>query len=384
MTRRLFPNPFSGRRAPIALTSYFLLSPEVFLKLLGAPMSAIWRELGKDSLAKSMEYHRRRGQPPSHRLCNELLAVIPAGFGMREAFQCALDAARNGDESALNLLVARGMWATFLDGHHKGAPIDEYSYANRYVLGLEAALVEPVRLIREGEFPLVTRALEGAELTEPLLSPDMSSALEAVTSEQQLGPVQWAITLETALSHLAAWNASLEGKRGDFPVGDITPLFEGPAGHRGAPGPKFYRLLMDATKQDSMMALVNRLSDERGPHRVDLNVETLKRWSSGETLPEQGLIKLIVKKCCPDQEERILNLLWATRYLTLLGFVTENLLARMARRIDALGPTELFAPWPTFPFGCDSFQSWCQKRYPFWYRYHQGLLAAGERSPAAS
>lgn len=384
MTRRLFPNPFSGRPAPIELTSYFLLSPDVHLKLSGVSMSAAWRELGKESLVKSFEYHRRRGQQPPDRLCDALLEVLPAGSGIREAFQSALEAARGGDETALNLLVARGKWATFIDGFYKEEPIQAYSYANRYVVALEAALVEPVRLIREQDFVGVTRAMESNELTALLLSAEMSHALATVTSEQRLRPVQWAISLETALSHLAAWNVSIEGKRGDAAPGDISSLFEGPGGRRGTPGPQFYRVLMRATQQRSMMGLVNCLSDARGSPSVPLAVETLKRWSAGMTLPEEALIQRIAKKCCPDHEKRLLSLLWAARYLTLLGFVTENLLARMAPYVDAPGAAELFAPWPKFPYGQSSFQSWCQQRYPFWYRYHQGRLAAGERCPAAS
>lgn len=385
MTRRLFPNPFSGRQAPITLTSYFLLSPDVHLKLSGVPMSAAWRELGKESLVKSFEYHRRRGQPPPDKLCDALLEVLPAGSGIREAFQSALEAARGGDEAALSLLVARGKWATFIDGFYKEAPIQAYSYANRYVVALEAALVEPVRLIREQDFLGATRAMKSDELTAPLLSPEMSYALAAVTSQQRLGPVQWAITLETALSHLAAWSVSIEESRGDTTGGEISALLDGPAGRTGAPGPQFYRVLMRATQQGSMMGLVNRLSDARGSSpSVQLAVETLKRWSAGRTLPEDGLIQRIAKKCCPDQEERLLRLLWVARYLTLLGFVTENLLARMVPHVDAPGAAEVFAPWPTFPYGQSNFQSWCQQRYPFWYRYHQGRLAAGERCPAAS
>lgn len=384
MTRRLFPNPFSGRRAPIALTSYFLLSPEVHLKLSGVPMSAVWRELGKESLVKSFEYHRRRGQPPPDKLCDALLEILPVGLGIRETFQSALDAARGGDETALNLLVARGEWATFIDGFYKGAPSEEYSYANRYVVALEAALVEPVRLIREQDFLGVTRAMKCDELTAPLLSPEMSFALAAVTSKQHLGPVQWAITLETALSHLAAWSVSIEERRGNIAGGDISALFDGPGGRSGIPGPQFYRVLMRATQQGSMMGLVNRLSDSCCSPSVPLAVETLKRWSAGKTLPEEELIQRIAKKCCPDHEEHLLRLLWAARYLTLLGFVTENLLAGMARHIDVPGAAELFAPWPMFPYCQSSFQSWCQQRYPFWYRYHQGRHAAGKRCPAAS
>ena len=303
---------------------------------------------------------------------------------MHHAVKAALDAARGGDEAALNLLVARGEWATFIDGFYKGAPIKEYSYANRYVVALEAALVGPVRLIREQDFLGVARVMESDELTAPLLSNEMSHALAAVTSLQRLGPVQWAITLETALSHLAAWSVSIEERRGGTDGGDVFALFDGPGGRRGIPGRQFYRVLMRATQQRSMMGLVNRLSDTLDSPSVPLAVETLKRWSAGRTLPEEAVIQRIAKKCCPDQEERLLRLLWAARYLTMLGFVTESRLATMARYADAPWAAELFAPWPTFPFGCDSFQSWCQQRYPFWYRYHQGRLAAGERCLAAS
>lgn len=384
MTRRTFPNPFGGKPAPIRLTSYFLLSPEVFLKLSGIPVSAIWRELGKESVIKSLEYHHRLRQRIPPRLRNELLAIIPIGSEMRDAFQSAFDAADSGDDTELHQLNARGHVATFLDGFHKGKPVAEYSYANRYILALEDAFVEPARLIDQGEFAEATRVLARSEIAAPLLSPEMAFALAAVTSKRRLGLAQWAIALETALSHLAAWSASLAGEDATESVGDITPLFAGETGLHSAPGPLFFRFLMHAAKQESMMALADRLADDREPLRVDVNVETLKRWSVGRTLPERGMIKLIAKKCCPDQEERLLNLHWAMRYLTLLGYVSETLLIGMARHSDIAGASALFAPWPTFPFGWDTFQTWCQKRYPFWYRYHHGQFEAGTMGPAAS
>lgn len=382
--RRLYPNPFSGRPAPIELTSCFLLSPTVFLKLLGVSMSAIWKELGKESVIKSIEYHRRRGQPPPTRLCNELLAVIPADTGLREELARTLDAIERGDETELGRPTVIAAWADFLAGYYKGRPVQEYSYANRYLLALEAAFVEPGRLIQRGEFAQAARALVREELTRPLLSPEMSFALAVVTSKNRFKLVQWAITLEASLSHLAAWSASLDADGAAEPVGDITPLFAEVSNLRSAPGPQFFRFLMHTAKQESMMELVRYLSSDRKPSRIDINVETLKRWSAGKTLPEQGLVKLIARKCCPGQEERLLNMHWAARYLTLLGHVSETLLTGMERHRDVSGASELFAPWPTFPYGYESFESWCQNRFPFWFRYHEGRLAAGDRSPAAS
>ncbi|NMF96178.1 hypothetical protein GPA27_02050 [Aromatoleum toluolicum] len=346
-------------------------------------MSSVWKELGAESIIKSFEYHRRRRQSPPKRLCNELLAVMLPYVGMSEVFQRALDAAEFGDETELNRLAARGTWASFLDGYCMGKPIEEYSYANRYILAIEAALMEPVRWIERGDFAEAARTLVRADLTRPLISAEMSFALAAVTSKQRFGCVQWAITLETALSHLAAWSASSDGDVIHESVRDITPFLEDEAGRPRAPGPQFYRLLIRATKKRSMGALVKYLSECEGL-RVGIDVQTLKRWSTGKTLPDQGLVKLIVKKCCPEQEERILNMHWVMRYLTLLAHVSETLLVGITTHSSVPGAQEVFAPWPVFPFGCDGFLAWCQMRYPFWYQYHQGRVAAEADIPTAA
>ena len=367
MAKRRYPNPFGGKPGRIELTRHFLLAPAVLMKVNGLAMSAVWRQLKADSIRKALDYHRDRGQKAPKRLVDRFIQLLPYEE-VREEFQYAVDLAEHGDDSEVLRLNAQGEWGSFLRGTWFGKSVEEYPYRSRYLLALEDALAEPSDLIEQGELAAAARAMTRNELTRPLLSPEMAFALAAATSKSRFGLVQLAVTLESALSLLAAWSVDTTSDAHAKDLRDITPLF---ADEAGTPGQQFYSILIRTLNCSSMGELLDRLSFEGDA----FDVRTLQRWSAGETLPESDAVCRITSALCPEEADWFANMHWAMRYLTLLGHVSETVLIAVEKYRFQPGADGVLAPWPTFPFGHGSFPAWCRSRYRFWYEYHQHRLA---------
>lgn len=375
---RIHLNPLAGYQGPVQLTRVFLLTPNVMLRLSGHSMSAAWKQLGAESTIKALEYHRDRGTEPPRRLVNELIGFMRYADA-KEAFREALDAAGRGEKPASDSFAEAGQWEDFLRGLWWGTPEREIPYATQYLLSLSRALRKPEGYFAAERFSDVARCLNGNELTRDLASPEVLFALAAASSRAQVACAQWAVTLEAAMSQLAAWCAGLDADEGLRMEEDIAYLLAGDEQKPGTLVRQFHRWLMRESGQKSMGGVVEALS-QRG---VDIHLQTLKRWSIGKTLPDSTRVKLIVTHLCPDEEARAMNLLWALRYLSLLGYVTEKVMVAIAPHLSTPGALESYAPWPTYPWGYESFHGWAIARLRFWRRYHATRRAAGHQRPAA-
>lgn len=377
--RGVFLNPFGGRPAPIQLTRQFMLSPAVFMKLMGVPFNKALKELGVESTVKSIKYHQKRGQDVPARLVNEMLQLLPDGE-VRKDFQQASDAFSRGELGPEDVLGPHGEWECFLQGVWLRKTDEERSYSSHYLVTLSEALWNPEKLIQSGEFAAAARDLYRNKVTAELASPEMYFSLAAVTSRRRLVWVQWAITLETTMSLLAAWCAGMQMKSSDEITHDLTSLIADEDGRRVGFGRSFFRFLMHVTKQKSMGSLSDHLSQVGD----SIDIQTLKRWSAGQTLPDETQVRVIIQRCCPDDEERIMSMHWAMRCLSLLGYISESFVSNAVLHAKTPGAQEQCAPWPYFPFGYESFHDWAAGRLPFWCQYHLDKLAAAKINPAAS
>lgn len=376
--RRIHLNPLGGFQGPVQLTRFFLLTPGVMLRLSGHSMSAAWRELNAESTFKTLEYHRVRGNEPPRRVLNELIGLLRFPDA-QQVFHDAFDAAARGEEPGWESLGEEGLWEDFLRGLWWGTPEEEIPYATQYLLSLSRALREPERHFRAEKFSDVARCLNGTELTRDLASPEILFAIAAASSRAQVVYAQWAVAMEAAISQLAAWCSGLEADECVRMKGGIAYLLAGDERKPGCLVRQFHRWLMRESGQKSMGGMVEALSYGCVP----VHLQTLKRWSSGKTLPDSTNVRNIARRLFPHGEVRAMNLLWVLRYLSLLGFVTERLVSAIAPHLSASGARERYAPWPLFPWGYEDFHRWATARMSFWYRYHADRLAAGQWRPHA-
>lgn len=377
-SRRIHLNPLGGFQGPVQLTRAFLLAPSVLLRLSGHSVTAAWREIGAESTFKTLEYHRTRGGEPPQRLVNELIGLLRYPDA-QEMFRRAFDAEARGDSPGWESLGEEGLWEDFLRGLWWGTPEDQRPYATTYLLSLSEALREPERHLEEEKFSEVARCLYRNKLTRDLASPEVLFALAAAPSRAQAACAQWAVALEAAMSQLAAWCAGLDADEGLRMEEDIAYLLAGDERKPGTLVRQFHRWLMREAGQKSMGGVVEALSQ----CGVEIHLQTLKRWSIGKTLPDSTMVKLIVSRLCPDEEAHAMILLWALRYLSLLGYVTEKVIVAIAPHLSSPIARERYAPWPTYPWGYESFHGWAIARMRFWCRYHAARYAAGHQRPAA-
>lgn len=372
MTTRRYPNPFSGRPKPVELTSHFLLSPMVFLKLVGLPPRVIWQELGVESGMKSIEYHLKRGQEPPERLAEKVLSAFP------EFVQAELSKLKAKDNKVQNEGAAGSdetwrPWATYLRGRFKDVPASQYPYASQYLLALERALVRPGCLLREQQYEAAASAMLASDVLREVLSPEMTEALRVVKSKKHLAFVQAAIAIEVALSHVGAWAASLAAEGRPALQNDVLSLVAGSPAEETTPLQVFFGLLLRDAGGRSQVDFANFLMEQEVP--VDLR--TLQRWRAGKTMPEETHIRLIARVLRPSCPDHVLDLYFVVRYLTLLGYASEVLLNQLLPHMETPGAASVFAPWPAFPFNCESFTDWLSKRYPVWFDYHNNQIASG-------
>lgn len=379
--RGVFLNPFGGLPAPVSLTRSFLLAPDVFMKLAGVPWYVALKEVGAESAFKAIKYHSKKGQELPERLVNEVLRILPDREARNQLGQ-VYEAMTRGESRADEIAGRPGDWEWFLLGRWHGVPKEERSYSSRYLLLLSEALWEPSQLIESGGYPGAASALCCNEVTRVLVSSEMVSALATVNSRQSFGYVQWAIALEAAMSVLSAWCASMSDNDEDesITIRDLKSLITDEDGRRFGFGRSFLAFMLRVLNQTSM----KRLADHLSMTGDSVEIETLKRWSAGKTLPEANRVKNIIRCCGATAEARVMAMHWVMRYLSLLGYVTERVLEAISEHSGPHGGRERFGPWPTFPFGYASFHDWAAGRLAFWHEYHIDHLAVGAMGTTAS
>jgi hypothetical protein len=141
-----------------------MLSPAVFMKLMGVPFNKALKELGVESTVKSIKYHQKRGQDVPARLVNELLQLLPDGE-VREDFQQASSAFARGELGSEDVLGPHGEWGYILQGVWLRKADEGRSYSSHYLMTLSEALWNPEKLIQSGEFAAAARDFRAIALT---------------------------------------------------------------------------------------------------------------------------------------------------------------------------------------------------------------------------
>lgn len=93
-------------------------------------------------------------------------------------------------------------------------------------------------------------------------------------------------------------------------MNDVAFLLADEKGRRYGFGRSFLGFLMRDAKQRSIGGL---LTIFRQPV-IPSTFIRLKRLSAGKTLPDQAQVKIIIRRCCVEEEDSIMNMHWVMRY----------------------------------------------------------------------
>ena len=353
-------NPFPGKPIPLQLSGLFLLDPSVEMKLAGHSFRALFSEIAEESLYKRLERTMQGKQAAKLSLVEDLLGKMPQHPALDD-----LRAAARGDEIAQVRLDSQGPWETFA----KAATITEGAYSAKaaHFIAIERACAEPQRAIKQGDFSLATEQLINDPLMSRFLWPEALVILRGCSKKTGLLSLQASGCIEVLLSALAAWDTEIEksyGREADSRFSCILPCPQNP-GKNGTS--LFFGWLKERVGATSISGLLSH----RKATELSLDLGTLKRWSSGSHHPDPVWLRLLVLAFFGDANDKeVWTRYWAAKYLNFIGFIAQQCSGR-ARQFIGTQSEKILAPWPVFPFGYTSFDTWCQARYPYWLEYHR-------------
>jgi hypothetical protein len=361
-----YNRPFQGAPSALPLSGLFLFSPYVDMKLLGKTMRGVLTDEGKESLFKRLERLQREEHPSAVETLRELLKLYPDS-----PFNHVIESALNGNDTAQAKIDSMGLWEVFL--YDKWAvPDGKLSHQGAFILEIERACKEPMRLVRENQAAKAASLLAAHPVMCQFLWPDALDIFSAAQEPLKLLPLQASVALEIRLSLVALVDVTVSAPappNADSRFSCLVPSIERQDLN---PTSLFFRWLKKEVDVETIDGLLAKVKAENG--RIDTT--TLKRWSNGSHQPNQEWLRILARDVFDDDDhEPLWNMYWASRYLNFIGYFAETLCERASGFIGTAQQHAL-APWPKMPFGCDSITSWFETRYPVWLTYHRNHLAA--------
>jgi hypothetical protein len=355
-----FINPFSGRAKAIELSGLFLFDPIVEVKLGGNPLRGLFVEMDKESLYKRLERSAKLGVPWSKRLSNEVFELLPPQ--MHEEMRAMLA----GDESIAQREGIVGLWTCYfyMTRSLMGNPLDSHE---QWTMDIERACVDAATLCDRGEFAGAARLLANDPLMRHFLWPAALEAIEKSPSRQGLHPVRAAVALEVRLSIMACWDVQLQVAAGNVETANFACLLPSPNSKAKNAIGLFFRWLLEKAGVSTITAL----SEDVRLAGVSVDIGTLGAWSRGTNLPIWSYLKVIsVALFGVVETEETQRMYWAATYFNFVGYYAESIVS-LVGKMETTTAALALAPWPTFPFGHDSIESWFGSRYQYWLEFHR-------------
>lgn len=369
-----YKKPFRGKTAKIDL-EFLLFGPSTYLKFAGMSMRGVFASEGKESLFKSIDRCVRQKKPMTSALQRKLLEQLekfpePWSSAVQEMFASLA----NPDAIPPDSIPPVGAWECFLAGYC--TPEEHKRPDVQFMLEIERRSWPVMQL-------LVRKQLEEARetmLNDPLLKlffwPEAVEIFRGLKANADPTPLIVSVALEVQLSALAcrdlfyckkpchSWFSSL------LPSTEVRPR---------PPTARFFDWLKQEMGAHSMSAMLNdeRLKNLVGEDKLDAS--TLKRWSTGQYHPSIKLLEHIAQALYPENTAEcarplaVRNL--ASHLLNTLGYLAQTL-SEQTSKIATEEIRRNCLPWPAMPFNHQSFEEWCQARYPVWLEFHNSRLTA--------
>ena len=320
-------------------------------------MSGLFAEMGRESLYKRLDQVKKGIRPISSGLIDDLIDQISASSSpIKDVF----NAAHHGDDSAKVAVDQFGSWEAFLMGVYDVE--ENLPPRNAHLLAIERACADPQALVNNGHFHEAVQLLSNDPLMCKFLWPEAITIFRSVSKDTQLLPLRASISLEVLLSYVAAWDVDL--RMSESQLIDILPTQDMPGCN---PDKLLYKWLKKMVGAKSINSILN---DERACN-LSIDAATLKRWSSGKHHPSPDYWEEIIAAFIDKSDyQQAWFRYWGAKYLNLIGYLSQEVF-RKAENLAGMVKDHSLLPWPYFPFGHTSIESWCQARYLYWYDYHK-------------
>lgn len=320
-------------------------------------MSGLFAELGQGSLYKRLDQVKKDIRPISSGLIDDLIEQMSTSTSpIKDVFR----AAHNGDDSARFAVDQLGYWEAFLMGAYDVE--NNLPSRNAHLLAIERACANPQVLVNSGHFIEAVQLLSHDQLMSNFLWPEAITIFKSVCKDTQLLPLRASISLEVLLSYLAAWDVDLR-----MPESQLIDILPTP----NMPGCNPDKLLFKWLRTKIGAKSINSILDDKRAYDLSIDAATLKRWSSGKHHPSHDHWEEIIAAFIDESDnQQAWFRYWGATYLNLIGYFSQSIYQKTENLAGSVNGNSLL-PWPYFPFGHISIESWCQARYLYWYDYHK-------------
>lgn len=355
-----FLNPFDGRAKALELSGLFLFDPTVEMKLGGNPLSKLFAEMDKESLYKRLKRSEKLNIPWSQRLSNDVIEVLPPRI------QDEMRAMLGGDESVAQRAGIVGLWTFYFYASEAFREKPLHSH-EQLTMDIERACVDAAKLCAQGLFADAARQLAADPLMRHFLWPAALEAIEASPNFQGLLPVRASVALEARLSIMACWDVQLQVAAGNVNTSNFAFLLPSLNLKEKNPIGLFFRWLLEKAGVSTIKAL----SEDVRLASLCVDIGTLGAWSRGTNLPKWSYLNAISAALFGvDETEETQRMYWAATYFNFVGYHAE-FLSEVARKAESTPAALALAPWPAFPLGHHSIESWFSSRYQYWLEFHR-------------
>jgi hypothetical protein len=239
-----------------------------------------------------------------------------------------------------------------------------------HILAIEQACAEPFRLVNQGRLTEASQLLLADSLMQRFFWPEAIDIFNYHTEAQQLVPLQASISIEVLLSDLAACDAEYGPSLFETKESLMADILPTPERLDCNPTKLFFDWLKKQTGARSIDAMLN----DKRCEGLEVDLVTLKRWSSGKHLPNPHLLQNLADAFFGKADQPAVWVrYWGAKYLNFIGYIAQECSQR-AENLIATGIENSCRPWPNLPFGHTSFESWCHTRYLYWHEYHKAHI----------
>ena len=359
-SKRRFINPFDGRAKALELSGLFLFDPLVEMKLGGNPLRALYVEMDKESLYKRLERSAKLDIPWSERLSNDVIELLPP------LIQADMRAMLAGDESVAQQEGIVGHWTFYFYAIRSLREKPLHSH-EQWTIDIERACVDAATLCNLSLFAEAAQRLATDPLMRHFLWPAALEAIEKSPNFQGLLPVRASVALEARLSIMACWDVQLQVADGNVETSNFAFLLPSPDSKERNSIGLFFRWLL----KKAGVSTIKALSEDVRLASLCVDIGTLGAWSRGTNLPKWSYLNAVsVALFGVDETEETQRMYWAANYFNFVGYHAE-LLSEVAGKAESTPAAVALAPWPAFPFGHYSIESWFTGRYQYWLEFHR-------------
>lgn len=350
-----------------------VLTPEAVMKLEGAPMRAVFKSIGKESLFKGLERAKALN-----------LAKLPKSLGAQlvelldpappSRFKSVLGRAVAGDADAVAEVGAIGDWEVFCSMADPATPKRAKIPYDMFAEVAQASNLAEA-LAREHDFRGLAAECRGNHVLSLYMSEAILSEIEAAVEPWQIDAPRVAALLDLMVAQSAKVDVCTRALRGASREQDgFDFLLRRAANGVCKPGRQYIawlKLLLGVKQARELLDL-----DQRHANPV-IDESTLKRWHSGSEFPSEAKLGKFVSSILRSQakssaKQKLLlaeeNYHAARRLDQVIGLFRS--ISSNAARLDTAERWRLLT-------GAPDADTWVATRYSAWLRHWEASSSPG-------